>query len=232
MKIDFNEIEEIKIPHMNNGDGETIAKMEVNEIGRFIETRIPPGSSIGLHKQESNNDINYIIEGQGEAICDDEKEILRPGVGELEDDIHNKLEELTSLEFESMHWKKFYEGVEIDKNYNVYIYKNGEKLVPNDLSKGGQLVLALAFMTALNSLSGFELPIIIDTPLGRLDEPIKENIGRYIPEFTKDKQLTLLVTGSEYSDEFRKEIRGYVGKEYELEYIQEQDGITNIKTKK
>jgi len=80
MKIDFNEIEEIKIPHMNNGDGETIAKMEVNEIGRFIETRIPPGSSIGLHKQESNNDINYIIEGQGEAICDDEKEILRPGV--------------------------------------------------------------------------------------------------------------------------------------------------------
>ena len=49
--------------------------MEVNEIGRFIETRIPPGSSIGLHKQESNNDINYIIEGQGEAICDDEKEI-------------------------------------------------------------------------------------------------------------------------------------------------------------
>ena len=54
-------------------------KIDFNEIGRFIETRIPPGSSIGLHKQESNNDMNYIIEGQGEAICDDEKEILRPG---------------------------------------------------------------------------------------------------------------------------------------------------------
>ena len=131
-----------------------------------------------------------------------------------------------------MHWKEFYEGVEIDKNYNVFISKNGEFIVPNDLSKGGQLVLALSFMTALNSLSGFGLPIIIDTPLGRLDEPIKDKIGKYIPEYTRNKQLTLLVTGSEYSDEFRKGIRDYVGKEYELDYIQEKDGITTIKTKK
>ena len=109
---------------------------------------------------------------------------------ELEEDIHNKLEELTSYEFGNLHWKEFYQGVTIDDKYEVKIFKEGGYVVPNDLSKGGQLVLALSFMTALNSLSGFGLPIVIDTPLGRLDEPIKENIGKYLPEYTKNKQVT------------------------------------------
>lgn len=151
---------------------------------------------------------------------------------DLEDDIHNKLQELTSHEFGNLHWKEFYQGVDIDKDYEVKILKEGGDIVPQDLSKGGQLVLALSFMTALNSLSGFGLPIVIDTPLGRLDEPIKENIGKFLPEYTKNKQVTLLVTGSEYSDEFRKGIKEYVGKEYELNYIQEKDGITTIVPKK
>ena len=150
----------------------------------------------------------------------------------LEEDIHNKLEELTSKEFENLHWKEYYKGVTIDDEYDVKILKEGGYITPHDLSKGGQLVLALSFMTALNSLSGFGLPIVIDTPLGRLDEPIKENIGKYLHEYTENKQVTLLVTGSEYSDEFKKGIRDHVGKEYELKYIQEKDGMTTIECKK
>lgn len=37
-------------------------------------------SSIGYHKQESNDDINFIVSGEGIAICDDVEEILKPGV--------------------------------------------------------------------------------------------------------------------------------------------------------
>lgn len=151
---------------------------------------------------------------------------------ELEKDIHSKLEELTSYEFGNLHWKEFYQGVKIDSDYDVKILKEGGYVTPDDLSKGGQLVLALSFMTALNSLSGFGLPIVIDTPMGRLDDPIKENIGKYLPEYTKNKQVTLLVTGTEYSESFRKGIREHVGKEYELNYIQEKDGITTINCKK
>lgn len=147
---------------------------------------------------------------------------------ELEDEIHSELQELTSEEFGKMHWKEFYRGVSIDKNYNVTIHKENSDVVPNDLSKGGQLVLALSFMTALNSLSGFELPIIIDTPLGRLDEPIKRKIAENLPIYTRNKQVTLLVTSSEYSEGFKDGIKEYVGKEYTLNYIQEKDGITTI----
>ncbi|MBQ7928119.1 MAG: AAA family ATPase [Methanobrevibacter sp.] len=165
-------------------------------------------------------------------LCNEVLSEVKTIYHDLEEDIHIKLQDLTSNEFSNMHWKDFYEGVVIDKDYDVKILKEGGYVVPNDLSKGGQLVLALSFMTALNSLSGFGLPIVIDTPLGRLDEPIKENIGKNLHEYTKNKQVTLLVTGSEYSDEFRKGIRDHVGKEYELNYIQEKDGITTIECKK
>lgn len=80
MIIDFNELEEMTIPHMNDEDGEVKAKMDVNECGRFVETIIPSGSSIGPHIQESNDDINYIISGTGVAICDDVEETLKSGV--------------------------------------------------------------------------------------------------------------------------------------------------------
>ena len=80
MIIDFNELDEKTIPKMNNGNGEVKAQMDVNECGRFVLTTLPPKSSIGYHKQETNDDINYIIEGEGEAICDDVKETLKPGV--------------------------------------------------------------------------------------------------------------------------------------------------------
>lgn len=161
-------------------------------------------------------------------FCEQVKEEIDSIYKQLEHDIHSKLEELTSREFGMMHWKDFYKGISIDKDYNVKIHKQEGDVVPHDLSKGGQLVLALSFMTALNSLSGFELPIIIDTPLGRLDEPIKRNIGVNLPIFTKNKQVTLLVTSSEYSKGFKDGIRDYIGQEYELKYIEEVDGVTKI----
>lgn len=208
-------------------------KIEMGKLLNQIEKDKDELTEVKKNIEEERKKAGKKLEIQSSIdLCKDSINELKRIYSELEEDIHNKLQELTSYEFEHIHWKEFYEGVEMDKNYNVAIRKQGSYIVPNDLSKGGQLVLALSFMTALNSLSGFGLPILIDTPLGRLDEPIKENIGKYLPEFTQNKQVTLLVTGSEYSEPFRKGIRDHVGKEYELVYTQEKEGITSIKCKK
>ena len=45
----------------------------------IIKTVIPPKSSIGHHLQETNDDINFIVSGEGIAICDDFEEILKAG---------------------------------------------------------------------------------------------------------------------------------------------------------
>lgn len=79
MRIDLNEIQEITIPGMYNGTGEMSARMYMDERGKIIPTRIHPGGSIGLHDHKTSDDINYIIEGEGKAICDGQEEILTAG---------------------------------------------------------------------------------------------------------------------------------------------------------
>ena len=81
MKIDFKEIAEVKIPGMNGGTGQMSARMHRSEKGKIIiPCKIHPGGSIGLHKHETSDDINYIIEGIGQAVCDGQKESLQAGV--------------------------------------------------------------------------------------------------------------------------------------------------------
>ena len=70
MLIDFNEIAPITFPGMNNGTGTMKAQMYNDESYRIIPTTIHSGGSIGPHQQESGGDLNYIISGNGIAVCD------------------------------------------------------------------------------------------------------------------------------------------------------------------
>lgn len=80
MLIDFNAMDERKIPGMNGGTGEMSAKMYMDGQGKIIPCRIHPGGSIGLHKHPTSDDVNYILSGTGKAICDGQEEMLVQGV--------------------------------------------------------------------------------------------------------------------------------------------------------
>ena len=80
MQIDFNKIETMTIPGMNNGTGTMSARMYNDDSYRIVPTAIHLGGSIGTHKQESGDDINYIISGRGRAFCNGVEEALKPGV--------------------------------------------------------------------------------------------------------------------------------------------------------
>lgn len=79
MLIDFNTIKEITLPGMNNGTGEMTAKMYMDDAGKIIPCTIHKGGSIGIHKHETSDDINYVLSGSGKAICDGKEEILNAG---------------------------------------------------------------------------------------------------------------------------------------------------------
>jgi glyoxylate utilization-related uncharacterized protein len=47
---------------------------------RFLhETTLPPGTSIGLHEHEGNEEIYFVVEGKGEMTVDGETAIMEPG---------------------------------------------------------------------------------------------------------------------------------------------------------
>lgn len=79
MIIDFEQLNEVTIPRLNGGMGEVSARIFMNEHGKAMVSRIPKGSSIGLHKHETSTDYNYVLSGQGMATCDGNKETLTVG---------------------------------------------------------------------------------------------------------------------------------------------------------
>ena len=70
MLIDFNDIDSMTFPGMNNGTGMMSARMYNDDSYRIISTVIHPAGSIGTHTQNSGDDMNYILSGTGKAFCD------------------------------------------------------------------------------------------------------------------------------------------------------------------
>ena len=130
-----------------------------------------------------------------------------------------KSEDETTDQFLKLMWKGNYEKVLISNTYDVKLKNVFGELVPTSrLSAGEKLALALSFVSALNNISGFDLPILIDTPTGRLGTKIKNSVAETLPVYLKDKQVTLLVTDEEYNDDFRNRILNKVDVEYKIEY--------------
>ena len=79
MIIDFSKIEEVTFPGMNGGTGQMTVRMYNDEKYRIIPTTIHRGGNIGMHRQTSGDDMNYVLSGIGKAICDGVEEELKPG---------------------------------------------------------------------------------------------------------------------------------------------------------
>lgn len=79
MLIDFNEAPEVTVPGMNGGTGEMLARMHMGAHGKIISCRIRPGGSIGAHRHDTSDDINYVLSGKGRAVCDGVAEELASG---------------------------------------------------------------------------------------------------------------------------------------------------------
>ena len=145
---------------------------------------------------------------------------------DLKEKMRANVQELTKEKFIKISWKEDeFVDIIIDEDYEVFIQNRlGDLERPGDLSDGEKLCLGLCFMSALHNISGFELPIIMDTPLGNLDVDMRHNIAEFLPQFVGDKQTVLLVTGTEYTDDFRDTIHSSVGKEYMIEWNNSDEG--------
>ena len=79
MRIDFREMEVRRMPGMNGGTGEMSARLYMDGERKIIPCSIHPGGSIGAHRHETSDDINYILSGNGTAVCDGREEALSAG---------------------------------------------------------------------------------------------------------------------------------------------------------
>jgi DNA sulfur modification protein DndD len=86
----------------------------------------------------------------------------------------------------------------IDRDrYRVILYtENGDVLPKTSLSAGERQLYAMSLLWALRSVSGRQLPIIVDTPMGRLDTDHRQTLlTEFFPHAAH--QLILLSTDTE-----------------------------------
>jgi DNA sulfur modification protein DndD len=173
-----------------------------------------------LGKEEKSKEISkklFFLDDSLEAAINIKNEIM--------DDLRKEIEEKTKEQFFNLIWKKdTYNDVAIDDNYNISVLHQSGMEGVGTLSAGERQCLALSFMAALNNVSGFNVPILIDTPLGRISKEPKTKIAHNLPSYLKEKQVTLLVIDEEYSAEVRNKLSSRVGKEYRIDFRETADG--------
>jgi DNA sulfur modification protein DndD len=99
---------------------------------------------------------------------------------------------------------------------------DGLRLGREQLSAGEAQLLAVSFLWGLARVSGLPLPVVIDTPLGRLDsEHRKKLVNNYFPRASH--QVLLLSTDEEIEVNRLEELKPFIGRSYILEHVADTD---------
>ena len=108
------------------------------------------------------------------------------------------------------------------KDFSVTLYDKQQRSVPKaQLSAGEKQVYAISMLWALAKTSGRPLPLIIDTPLARLDsEHRRLLVQQYFPRASH--QVVILSTDTEVDQSYFRELRGAISSTYQLEFDPEE----------
>lgn len=100
--------------------------------------------------------------------------------------------------------------------------RDGTPLSTERLSAGERQLLAVATIWGLARAAGRPLPVVIDTPLGRLDSIHRQHlVERYFP--AASHQVLLLSTDEEIDELLHAKLQPYIGHEYLLRYDDKSD---------
>lgn len=104
------------------------------------------------------------------------------------------------------------------KTFNVTLFdKNGKDINKKKLSAGEKQIYAIAMLEALGRTSGRNLPIIIDTPLGRLDSKHRTKLVKnYFP--TASHQVLILSTDTEIDEDFYSDLSPEISHAFSVDY--------------
>lgn len=130
------------------------------------------------------------------------------------------LSDMISDEFRRlMRKKRLVSRVEVDPaTYRVSIRASGSHELPMDrLSAGERQLLAISILSALIKERKGRFPVVVDTPLARLDGEHRQSLVKHFFS-TVSHQVLVLSTDEEVAGETYDTLRSAMSKEYELQF--------------
>ncbi|PCH58863.1 MAG: DNA sulfur modification protein DndD [Burkholderiaceae bacterium] len=160
---------------------------------------------------ENDRAAQYAISAQL-LLKDFIKEMSKRKVFDLEHEFMNSFQRLSRKEDLS---------ISAQINPETYAVKlidnNGNEIDKDDLSAGEKQIYAISVLEALARTSGRRLPIIIDTPLARLDSNHRSKlINNYFPNASH--QVIILSTDTEVDESFYEDLSSNISHGYKLDY--------------
>ena len=191
-------------------------KKHCEELGRFVDKTIKELSQFGEENIDRKNDEHII---KASAKVQNTLKLFREKL------TLRKLNQLETVVTECflylLHKSDLVHRIAIDAHtftLSLYDY-SGKPVLKHRLSAGEKQLLAIAFLWGLARVSGRNLPVAIDTPLGRLDSSHRNNlIERYFPNASH--QVILLSTDTEIGQTEVQQLRDNkaIAREYTLKY--------------
>lgn len=94
---------------------------------------------------------------------------------------------------------KTYGEIIIDDNYEVKLFDEDGRPASSTASASEVELLALSFILAIHSVSGFESPLVVDTLLARTSGEQRFNVAQSCLNVSDKKQILLFLIDEEYS---------------------------------
>ncbi|MGQ1301105.1 DNA sulfur modification protein DndD [Acinetobacter baumannii] len=190
---------------------------EVRKISWDIVTaeRNLKAASEAVAEFELQNHKNALAAKGIKALIEFEIALLEQKINQVR---HNFVDIFNSL----LRKRNFITDLQIDsKTFNTCLIKtNGKVIEKSALSAGEKQIYAIAMLWSLAKTSGRHLPMIVDTPLGRLDREHRDNLMKfYFPHVSH--QVIILSTDTEIDDLYVKQLDKFISESYLLEYNHE-----------
>lgn len=87
--------------------------------------------------------------------------------------------------------------IKLDVNFELKLLDGDQPLI-GTLSAAERVMLALSITWAIHSQAGLNFPFFIDTPVSNMSSDSRRDFAKTLKEISKDKQVVLLFTDTEY----------------------------------
>ena len=164
--------------------------------------------SAGAQGQRSSIRVN---------MYQDLESIFSRGIDQLRDALRSDVESHATKAFSELTTEKTYSGLQINSNYGLSILDQ-EGRVLKQRSAGAEQVVALSLIDGLNRTARKAGPIVMDTPLGRLDPKHRSNVLKYLPKMA-DQVVLLVHEGEIDPDRDLQNFAERIGSRYIIERI-------------
>ena len=175
-----------------------------------------------LEDEEEYKEISAKIK-----LCKDSISVIKKVKKDMMAQTRETIQESTNEQFFKLIRKsKTFGKIKINENYEVKLLDEKDRPSTSSASASEKELLALAFILAIHSVSGFESPLVVDTLLARTSGQQRLNVAESCLKVSEEKQLLLFLLDEEYSKPVKDLFKEKHVLEYKLKESESEKQIT------